>query len=170
MAETQGKWLTRRNLLVSSSVAGSAGVLGVGGLWYSTRPKDGARVLSTIEWEVVHAVCEVLFPAGMFSISGLEAGVVSETDRFVAEVMLPIHRVGFLTILRTLEWGTLASRGTRFSKLDPNTRIEVFKAWADPENLPRRVALDAIRAVVSMAYFAHPDIADQMGWRKGCNA
>jgi hypothetical protein len=133
-------------------------------------PAPGAKVLGATELEVLRKLAEVMFPKGTFPIDGVEAGVAEEVDRIVADVLEPIHANGFRTLLHTLEWGTLAGRGSRFTSLPLEERAEVVRIWSDPTVFTRRVAGDALKVVLGMAYFAHPTVIARIGWSLGCAA
>jgi hypothetical protein len=158
--------LTRRRVLL-----GGAAVAVVGGGLLARRatvPAPGAKALSAVELACVGALAEVMFPGAPFPVNGLEAGVPAEVDRIVAELLQPVHAAGFRTLVQSLEWGTLASRGTRFSALPPADRADVLERWLSPDLFPRRIAADALKVVLGMAYFAHPDVLAHMGWRAEC--
>jgi hypothetical protein len=131
-------------------------------------PAPGARVLSVEEMAVVAALAAAMFPKGAMPIDGVEAGVPAEVDRLVDELLPAPHRVGFRLVLRAIEWGTLASRGARFSQLDVDERRDVLDTWSDPGLLPRRLANDSVKLLLGMAWFRHPAIQQRIGWRTGC--
>jgi hypothetical protein len=133
-------------------------------------PATGALVLSAEEIDVVRALAAVMFPGDPFPVDGLQAGVAEEVDRIVGDLLVEPAASGFRYVLRAVEWGTLASRGARFSQLPADDRRDVLDAWADPTVLPRRVAWDSIRLVLGMAYFRHPQVLDRIGWRSSCAA
>lgn len=116
----------------------------------------------------MRALAEVMFPADPFPIDGVEAEVPEEVDRILSDMLAPLHANGFRALLHMLEWGTAASRGTAFSQLPADVRREVLLTWADPEVFTRRVADDAFRLVLGMAYFQHPKVLAHMGWSLGC--
>ena len=89
--------------------------------------------------------------------------------RSLADMLNPIHARGFRALLEALEWGTAASRGTPFSGLSAVDRAQVLAVWADPTVFHRRLAGDAFRLVLGMAYFQHPRILEHIGWSGGCN-
>lgn len=158
--------LTRRAVL-----GGSAGALAVGsGAWSVAPggPAEGLRVLGAAEAAVIDALSDCFFPGVHFPLSGSEAGVRAEVDRIVADCMDPIHAAGFRAVLRALDLGTAASRGRRFVDLTRAEQLDVLETWTEPEVLPRRVAGESLKAVLGMAYFAHPEIRSAMGWRSHC--
>ena len=146
----------------------AAGAIGAGFSITLGAPAKGAQVLTAPEFAVVDAVAEILFPGAPFPLSGIEAGVSSEVDRIIAEVLEPVHAAGFRYVLRTLEWGTLASRGHRFSALSVEDRTDVLSTWKGPDQMARRVAGDGLRVILGMAYFGHPEVLASMGWRATC--
>lgn len=159
--------LSRRAVL--TGLGGSA--LAAGSAAYTLAPGavgPGLKALSALEHRVVQALAAVLFTGVHLGIDGLEAGVPDRVDELVAEVLDPLHAAGFRAILRALEWGTLASRGRRFTELDRPTQLEVLSTWTEPEVVPRRIAGESIKAVLGMAYFANPDVQRALGWRVGC--
>lgn len=161
-------WISRRAVLAGGGSLLAAST--VGGVW-TAAPKnaaEGMQALSALECEVVAALADAFFPGVHFPLSGTQAGVPAAVDRIVAEVLEPVHAQGFRAILRALEWGTVASRGRRFTGLTRSEQLDVLETWTEPTVLPRRVAGDSLKAVLGMAYFAHPDIQAAMGWRVGC--
>jgi hypothetical protein len=86
----------------------------------------------------------------------------------VSELLEEPHTSAFRYVLRALEWGTLASRGQRFSQLSVVDRTAVMDTWSDPAVLPRRAAVDMIRLLLGMAYFNHPVIRQHVGWPNLC--
>lgn len=157
---------TRRRLLV-----GGVAAIAIGGateVRRATARDPGAHALSSRELAIVGAIATAMFPGAPFPVDGLEAGVPAEVDRLVAEVLAPIHATGFRTLLQTLEWGTLASRGTPFSALSLTDRAEVLELWLTPDVFTRRLAADSFRIILGMAYFSHPAVLDHIGWRTEC--
>ena len=157
--------ITRRRAIAGTAALASAASLGA---WWGLVPAPGARILSTVELSVVQALAITMFPGDPFPLDGLEAGVPAEVDRLLRDLLTPIHATGFRGLLHTLEWGTVASRGTRFSRLAAAERAEVLGAWADPQIVGRRVAMDSLKAILGMAYFGHPEILAHTGWRRTC--
>lgn len=159
--------LTRRAFIaggVAVSAASSGTVWGLS----SGVPRAGARVLTAAEWAVVEAVSLVFFPGVHFPLNGLQANVAAEVDRLLHEVMAPVQAHGFRVVLRGLEWGTLASRGRYFTGLSTEEQHDVLSTWCTPDVMPRRIAGDALRVLLGMAYFAHPEVKAAMGWQLGC--
>lgn len=131
-------------------------------------PAPGAFVLSVEELAVVRALAEVMFPGAPLPKDGVQAEVAEGVDRLLFEYLGDPHSSALRYVLRAVEWGTLASRGARFSALSADVRAQVLDRWADPTVLPRRVALDGLKLLMGMAYFRDPDVLDAIGWRVGC--
>ncbi len=159
--------LSRRRTLALGLAAGAAFAVGV--TVHLPPPASGARVLSAAELDTLAAVAVTLFPGVHFPIDGLAAGVPQRVDELLDQLLDPTRQAGFRYMLRALEWGTLASRGVRFSQLDGDSRVAVLEAWGDPDVVPRRLAADSLRAILAMAYFAHPDVQAAIGWRSMCS-
>lgn len=158
--------VSRRSFLVASFATAAA--VAVAGVVHLPGAAPGRWVLSFAELATVAAVADALFPRGSMPLSGVEAGVVEEVDRIVGEDLQPVHAAGFRYLLRALEWGPLYSHGARFTQLSPAGRQEVLAIWSEPSVLPRRVASDALKMVMGMAYFKHPHVLDAMGYRQLC--
>lgn len=156
----------RRSFLKGTFALGATLALGSAVVLPSAAP--GLRALSAREGEIVAAVAEVLFPGAPFPVSGVEAGIVAEVDRIVDDSITDAAAVLFRYLLRTLEWGTLVSRGSRFTELSLDDRAEVLGVWHEPGVLPRKIAFDALRAILAMAYFSHPEVRAHIGWRAEC--
>ncbi len=159
--------LTRRVFIAGGLAVSAASGGTVWGLAPGT-PAPGARTLTAAEWAVVESVSLVFFPGVHFPLNGVEAGVPAEVDRLLADVIAPAQAHGFRVILRGLEWGTLASRGRYFTALNTDEQGEVLATWCSPDLMPRRIAGDALRVLLGMAYFAHPEIKAAIGWQLGC--
>lgn len=159
--------VSRRRILQLSVVAGVAASAGAGQVLLA--PGVGRRVLSGGEMDIVRAVAEVMFPAGNFPVDGLTANVAEGVDQLLHEQFPAVHVAGFRAVLRGLEWGTFVSRGAPFSALSSEERSEVLTVWTTPAVLTRRVASDALKVILGMVYFAHPDVLSFIGYRATCN-
>jgi hypothetical protein len=161
------RWSRRRVLFGLGGAVVAAG----GGAWALTHhgpPATGHSVLTPTEVATVRAIAEVWLPAGGVAVDGPPVDVAAGVDRVVAELMDDTRRAGFRAILRTLELGTIARQGASFSALDLDTRRTVLETWGDPRILPRRLATDALRGALGMAYFGDPRVLAAIGWSRGC--
>jgi len=161
--------ISRRRLLLGGGAAATALGSGAGvvGLALSS-PADGFRVLCAGEVAIVRAAAIAMFPGAPFPVDGLQARVAEEVDAILADTLDTLRASGFRAVLEALEWGTVAGRGARFSRLDVATRRAVLDTWAEPELFTRRIAGDSVRAVLGMAYFAHPEVLAHMEWDGAC--
>lgn len=160
--------LMRRGMLVGGLVALAGGAAGVGTALHLGAPQAGLKVLSWGEAQIVAAIALTMFPRGAMPVDGVEAGVVESVDEILHDGIPSVHATGFRYLLRTLEWGTLASRGVRFSEASADVRREVLETWRVPSVLVRRVAADALTMVMGMAYFRNPVVHEAMGYRPAC--
>lgn len=157
----------RRTLLKSGLAAGAAvALVGAASL---PGPAAGMRVLSAWEAEIVASMAEAYFPRGVMPLAGPEAGVVRRIDEMLDDWFPLVVAGAFRYLLRAVEWGTLASRGCRFTELDVEQRREVLDAWDDPGLVPRRMASDAMKMAFGIAYFSHAEVLDHIGWRNACS-
>jgi hypothetical protein len=161
--------ISRRQLLLGGAGLAAGGAAAAGFGLSLGSPAEGFRVLSRGEVAVVRAAAMAMFPGAPFPVNGLEAKVAEGVDAFLADVLDGLRGAGFRYVLRTLEWGTLASRGSRFSELDLPTRQLVLDTWAEPEVFTRRVAGDSVKVVLGTAYFANDQVLDHMEWDGGCS-
>lgn len=160
-------FFTRRAVLAGAGVTAAAAG---GGAWTLApgAAAQGLEFLTRSEARTVEAAAEVFFPGVHFPLSGLEVDIVARVDHIAGQVMDPVRRSAFRYVLRALEWGTLASRGRRFTDLSRAERREVLETWEGPDVVARRVAGESLKAILGMAYFAHPEIQSAMGFRTGC--
>jgi hypothetical protein len=160
--------VTRRTLIFASIGTAALGGLGAGAALHLAGPAKGMVILNPEELDVIRALCEVWFPAGVFPIDGIQARVPEEVDTVLQDIMGDVQLAGFRYVLRTLQWGTMARWGRRFTQLDVEERSLVLHRWSDADVVPRRAAMDAVKAVLAIPYFRHPTIVDTIGWRTGC--
>jgi hypothetical protein len=158
---------SRRSAIFAS--LGAAAVAGGGGVvLHLETPAAGMVILSAEELQLIAALCEVWFPAGVFPIDGIEAGVPEAIDGVLLDIMESVQLTGFRYVLRTLQWGTVARWGRRFTNLEVAERVVVLDRWSDTDVVPRRAAIDAVKTVLAIPYFRHPTIVSTIGWRSGC--
>jgi len=163
--------LSRRMMVfgtIGATALAAAGAAGYNALTFE-RPAPEMVFLSRGELRLLEALCEVWFPAGVFPIDGLEAEVPTAVDGVLTEILDEVPRAGFRYVLRVLEWGTLARWGRRFTQLTVDERIVVLDRWSDADVVPRRAAVDAVKAVLAIPYFRHPTVVEAIGWRTGCH-
>lgn len=167
-ASEKGPRLSRRHLLLGSAAVALAGSTGAVLALRLSAPAEGYTVFNDEELGVIRALSELWFPAGVFPVDGLQAGVPRKADEIARMILLPVQMAGFRYVLRTLEWGTVARWGKPFTELTVEERGVVVGRWSAAEPVARRTAIDAVKAVLAMAYFSHPDVLQTIGWRVGC--
>lgn len=123
-------------------------------------------VLSTMEQALVSAVADTMFPrGGHFPLSGTEAGVVEYFDAYLrrchGQEVLLLHLLLWFTELGPVLFGP---RPTTFTRLGPAQRTAFLEGAFRSRIYLRRVAFTSLRALTTMAYFAHPDIAGHVGF------
>jgi hypothetical protein len=120
------------------------------------------------ERTTIAAVAVTWFSGEPFPIAGDHPDVLDAIEAIVADTLAAPQRVAFRGVVRTLQLGTIATRGRTFADLTLEQRRAVLLVWSDPSVLPRRVALDSLRAVVGMAYFRQPSVLAHIGYRQEC--
>ena len=158
--------VSRRSLLLTAmAVATAAG--GAGLAWHGS-PAEGYGVLTKTEVKSIEAIARVLFPPGIFDVSGGDGGTAPMVDALLDGVLDPLAVDGFRYLLRTIELGTIVARGRSFSSLSTDEAEQVLAIWASDEPFPRRLASDSFKVIVGMAFFRRPEVIAQIGWRSGC--
>ncbi|MDP2316148.1 MAG: gluconate 2-dehydrogenase subunit 3 family protein [Pseudomonadota bacterium] len=160
---------SRRNLLLSGTAA--AGLTAVG-VPVSVLPDaaPGFQLLSGGEIELVTAIGEAFFPEGnVFGVSAADVDLPALVDALMAEELDPIVQPVFRYLLRVVDAGTLASRGAGFAALSLADRRAVLENWSDNAIFPRRLAYDALKSVLGMAFFNAAAVTDHVGWSPTCH-
>ena len=152
-------WLLLAGLLVAAAVRSFKGY-----------PRGGARYrhLSRREVAFLHAAGDAIFPrGGVIPASGSDADVAGYTDRWLAasrpRIRVLMHLLFFLVEHATLLFPAPGWGGwRRFTSLSPEQRIAVLEAWRHSRYFPRRLVFTSLRAVLTMAWFAHPQVMRQL--------
>lgn len=146
-------------------------VLGIAGVWAlrrllgGYRPRDPARpLLAPREAAVLEAAAEALYPpGGPVPLSGGDADLAGYVDGYLAMLPAATRRLVRLLLL-AFEQATLlfpapghAGR-RRFSSLTLEQRVQVLEGWRTSSLFFRRLAFTSLRALLTMAYFAHPAV------------
>jgi hypothetical protein len=122
------------------------------------------RVLAPREAAFLSAAAGATFPpGGAVPPSGAEADVASYTDRWLTTVTprlrILMRLLFFLVEQATVFFPAPAPRGwRRFSSLSPEQRAAVLEGWRRSRFFPRRLVFTSLRAILTMAYFAHPPV------------
>ncbi|MDP2309497.1 MAG: gluconate 2-dehydrogenase subunit 3 family protein [Pseudomonadota bacterium] len=160
---------SRRALLFSGTAA--AGLTAVG-VPVSVLPAaaPGFQLLSQGEVHMVSAVGEAFFPAdSALGVSFLDVDLPLLVDTLLTEELDPVVQPVFRYLLRAIDAGTFASRGATFVSLSLEDRRAVLDTWSDNAVFPRRLAHDALKSVLGMAFFNAPAVTDRIGWSPTCH-
>lgn len=122
------------------------------------------------ELRVVSACADALFPSGgVIPVSGTQAGLTAYVESYLEG--LPWRQ---RILVRMLFWFIELSpwvygpRYSRFTRLSPADRIRVLGDMAVSRQYFRRVAFLSLRAILTMGYFACPQVdALIMGKQRG---
>jgi hypothetical protein len=152
-------WLLLAGLLVAAAARLFAGY-----------PRGGARYrhLSRREVAFLNAAGDATFPrGGAIPASGSDADVSGYTDRWLSvsrpRIRVLMHLLFFLVEHATLVFPAPGWGGwRRFTSLSPAQRIEALDDWRRSRYFPRRLVFTSLRAVLTMAWFAHPPVMRQL--------
>lgn len=161
---------SRRALLFSGTAA--AGLTAVG-VPVSVLPpaSPGFLLLSPGEVALVSAIGEAFFPPGSaLGVASADVDLPLLVDTLLAEELDPAVQPVFRYLLRAVDAGTFASRGASFASLPLEDRRMVLDNWADNAIFPRRVAYDALKSVIGMAFFNAPAVVERIGWSPSCHS
>ncbi len=159
--------VTRRSVLAAGVAVGAA--VGTGGLVWLGRPATGYRVLDPGEIDIVEAIAAVLFPPGVFPVHGGDGGTAPLVDQILAEIVDPMAVAPFRYLLRAIELGTIAARGSSFSALPADEAAEVLDIWSSDDPFPRRMITDGYKAVLGMGFLRRREVLAHIGWRSECS-
>jgi hypothetical protein len=127
------------------------------------RPEEPYQVIGASDAAFLNAAAETLFPANAaLPLDGRQADLPGYVDRYLAS--LPRRQRALIRMLFLLfEQSTLVlpAQGVgafrRFSSLDPEQRETVLRGWDESRAYPRRLAFTALKAILIMGYFGHPE-------------
>ncbi|MBK7757210.1 MAG: gluconate 2-dehydrogenase subunit 3 family protein [Deltaproteobacteria bacterium] len=159
--------LSRRRALTLGLMAGIAVSV------YATTdlepPAPGMKVLGASERALLDAVGDTLFPAGALGPAWSSLGLSDEVDRLLSGGLSEKMATPFRGLLRALGMGVALSQGARFVNLGPAERLELLSAFGEVGPLPKRLAHDALKSVMAMAYFGHPQVQRALGYHSFCH-
>lgn len=151
-------------------VVAGLGVIGARRVWagYADVPA-GIRTLTAREYAAVRSAAAVIYPdGGAIAISAMGALVPSYVDRFV-RAQTRRNRQLMRLLFFAVEHGTLVfpvhgPRGwRRFSSLTADQQLAYLEGWRLSEMPARRLIFTSLRAIVSMGYFAAPEVLRALG-------
>jgi hypothetical protein len=121
-------------------------------------------LLSRKEQAIVSACADALFPpGGPIPLSGTDAGLLAYVDTYVRRLP-PLARVLVRLLFHSVEHGPwiFGPRPARFTRLRPEERVAVLRAMARSRMYFRRLSCLSLRAMMTMGYLAHPEVARTM--------
>jgi hypothetical protein len=121
--------------------------------------------LNRMEQTLIAAVGDAFFPAvGPFPRSGREADVLGYFDAYLRRCRSTeralLHLLMVFTELSPVLFGP---RHVPFTRLSPPEQEEFLRGAFHSSIYFRRVGFTSLRALMTMAYLAHPDIARHIG-------
>ena len=158
------KKTSRRNFLIGGAALTTLGALAV----QLPAPAPGAQVLSKSEQEIVSAVAEAMFPQGFFPVSGAAISIVERFDLLLREHLDAIQRRGVRYLLRLLNTQSYAQHQQDLSSLDTIKVTALLQGWDHEHAGVQAMAMEALKALLAMAYFAEPAVLTGTGWTLGC--
>lgn len=137
-------------------------------LGYPARP-SGARTLAAREIHTVRLAGRTIYPeGGAIAASADRAGLALHADRFVG-AQTARNRILMRLLLVAIEHATLVfpapgPRGwRRFTALEPDQQLAYLDAWRYSELPARRLVFVSLRAILTMGYFASPEVLRSLG-------
>lgn len=127
-------------------------------------PESSHQALTRADAAFVASVAEAMYPAGgAIPASGVDADLPSYLDRFlvasVTRIRILVHLLLFLVEHATLFFPAPGWDGRRrFSGLSAEQRVAVLDGWSESSLFARRLVFTALRALLTMGYFAHPPV------------
>lgn len=131
---------------------------------YPPAPLARGALLSRKEQAIVAACADALFPpGGPIPLSGTDAGLLAYMDNYFRRLP-PLARGLARLLLQSVEHGPwiFGPRPARFTRLRPLERVAVLRAMATSRVYLRRVSCLSLRAMMTMGYLAHPEVARTM--------
>jgi hypothetical protein len=151
-------------------VYAGASVLGHAGLYPDPEAACELKYLSAREYAIVAALSQALFPPGNpLGIDGRQARVPEYIDRMLAD-MEPGKAADLKNMFLLFEHGTLAFglRVRRFTELPERAREKYLRRWERARVYSRRMLAAALKSMLGMGYFAHPEVQKALGMERTC--
>ena len=149
---------------------GGASLVGHAGRYPEPEAACELLYLERREYAIVAALALALFPPGNpLGIDGLQARVPEYIDRMLA-AMEPDKAGDLEAMFLLFEHGTLAFglRVRRFTELPVRAREKYLRRWERARVYSRRMLVAALKSMVGMGYFAHPDVQQALGMERTC--
>jgi hypothetical protein len=121
-------------------------------------------LLSRKEQAIVAACADALFPpGGPIPLSGTEAGLVWYMDGYLRRLPPGSRLLGRLLFhfIEHAPW-IFGPERARFTRLRPAARVEALRDMQNSSIYFRRLSFLSMRAMLTMGYLAHPEVARTM--------
>lgn len=134
----------------------------------------GLKHLNRADVAFINAVAEALFPPGGDNAPGggpmpsaAEAEVLAYVDRYFGW-QRPKLRLAMKALFMLFEHGTLLFVPTwaRFSQLDAAQREDYLHGWERSRLYLKRLLFQSLRAILCLAYVAHPKTEAALGYTR----
>jgi hypothetical protein len=155
----------RRALLIGGAGVAAIGATSGVALLAPFSAARGRRFLTETEAAAALALAQTMF-AEPAAPTPEQADVLGRLDEAVG-MLHPETRRLFKVGLRAVEYATLPTFLSRFSRLTPKSRAAAIRSWERKPYL-WAAAMLSIRFQVGMAYFESDVARDACGWCMGC--
>lgn len=121
--------------------------------------------LNARETRIVAAIAQTIFPPDRSGITdAIDAGVVEYVDRFIGQLQ-PWERLQVRAMFQLFEYGIAVEKlrpSLRFTNATPKERDDYLRAWMQSRIYARKMAFNALRSVITLAYLASPRVAEEI--------
>lgn len=121
--------------------------------------------LNSREKRIVAALAQTIFPPDRSGITdAMDAGVVDYLDRWIGEVE-PFERLQLRAMFQLFEYSIAVETFRpmlRFTNATPEQRDTSLRGWMESPIYARRMAFQALRSAISIAYLASPKVAEEI--------
>lgn len=129
--------------------------------------------LNPRETRIVAALAQTIFPPDRTGITdAIDAGVVQYVDRWVGQLE-PFERLQVRAMFQLFEYSIAVETMRpllRFTNATPEERDTSLRGWMESSLYARRMAFNALRSVVTLAYLASPRVAEEIKLNLGGEA
>ena len=155
---------SRRNFIVGSVALTTLGTIAL----QLPSPSRDTQVISTAEQKIVTTIAQAMFPIGFFSVSGGDTVITQRFDTILVEHLDPLQRRGIRYLLRLLNIQSYAQHQQGIAQLKTAHVTALLQGWDKAHSGAQAMAMEALKALLAMAYFAEPSVLSELGWTLGC--
>ena len=155
---------SRRNFLIGAAALTALGTVAL----KLPSPGPDAQVISQSEREVVAAIGAAMFPVGFFSVSDAAPHIITRFDTVLVDHLDAVQRRGVRYLLKILNTQSYAQYQQGIAQLDTPSVTGLLQGWDKEHSGVQAMAMEALKALLSMAYFAEPSVLNELGWTLGC--